>query len=174
MVKKQKQAENSSSQGENPPVAPPKKGKWIINFILFLFTIVLAAAAVYFIYQLLPNKYKDAFTCANLIGRLGLGQLCQDIRVDYDLLWVHIHTILFPGLKVLDPALNSLREFIIWTVLIFFALVSVVVTFVVSKLSGFIKLLMTQEGRRIVLSRMGIWLFVFAALCALFYFGIRR
>jgi len=81
-----------------------------------------------------------------------------------------------PLLPALAPAvkepLNKVRLFVVWNIILALAVVSLVLTYIASKISGFIQLLVTPEGRKTVLTNISIWLFIFALFCGVFYFWI--
>ncbi len=77
-----------------------------------------------------------------------------------------------PALNVIDPPLEAIRKFISWNIVIFFAVASLVVAYVVIKVKGFIEMLLTPQGRNVILTNLTLFLFFFAVFCALFYFVV--
>jgi len=80
---------------------------------------------------------------------------------------------LLPALKdKVNDTLGKVRLFVVWNAILAIAVASLVLTFIASKISGFIQLLVTPEGRKTVLTNISIWLFIFALFCGVFYFWI--
>jgi hypothetical protein len=73
--------------------------------------------------------------------------------------------------KIINPPLDSLRPLIAWGIILFLALISLLLTYLGSKITGFILLLRTPEGVKTVLTNLSIWLLFFVSFCGLFYIG---
>jgi hypothetical protein len=154
------------------------------NGILLGLAIVLLVLAAYLINLLVEKTFKPYFNCAYLAGP-NFTQLCTGLDINgmhilgpIDFLGVHIPSVNIGPFHILDPldptvnpALETARRFITWDIIIILAIISLVLAFIVSKISGFIRLLMYPEGRRKILTQISIYLFIFIILCSLFYFG---
>jgi hypothetical protein len=77
--------------------------------------------------------------------------------------------LLPPLAETIDPPLETLRKFISWTIVLFFALASLILTYITSKIRGFIDRLQTTAGRSAILTRLSIWLLFFVIFSILFY-----
>ncbi len=153
------------------------------NGILLILSIVLIVLAVYLINLLVAKTFKPYFNCAYLAGP-SFQNLCTGMNISgvhilgpIDLLGLHIPSVDIGPFHILDPvdaavnpALETARRFIAWDIIIILALISLVLAFIASKITGFIKRLQTPEGRKIVLTYFFIYLFFFVILCSLFYF----
>ncbi len=167
-----KNSKQKAGKSENPVVQGRKGGIRIFNLVLLIIALVLVAVVVILIPRIMKDTFGKAFTCATMFNHVGLGQLCEGIRIDFDWGPVSIHEVVFPALKVIDPPLEKFREFLTSIVIIILAIISLGVTYIYSKLAGFIELLKTPEGRRTVLGRLCVLLISFAVLCGLFYFVV--
>lgn len=153
------------------------------NGILLILSIVLIVLAVYLINLLVAKTFKPYFNCAYLAGP-SFQNLCSGMNISgvhilgpIDFLGLHVPSvdigpfhILNPMEPAVDPALETARRFIAWDIIIILALVSLVLAFIASKFRGFIKRLETREGRKVTLTYLSIYLFIFVILCSLFYF----
>jgi hypothetical protein len=140
----------------------------------FLVSAILLVLGVFLTYLLVTQTFKDYFNCAYLIGSKGplkMDQLCNGLTISYDGLIKFSFPIL-PALNAIDRPLEAFRKFIVWDIIIFFALVSLVLAFIVGKITGFVKFVLTSEGRKIVLTNLSTWLFIFVILSTLFYLSI--
>jgi len=70
-----------------------------------------------------------------------------------------------PPFNALDPSLEVLRQHITRIIIVFIALASLVTALI-------LKRLLTPEGRKTVLTYLGLWLLFFVILSSLFYFGV--
>jgi hypothetical protein len=169
------------------------------NIILLILSIVLIILAVYLVDQLIDDAYKEYFNCTHLMGdALCEGEpfpvgpfripIVPKGGITVNIPWteIKIATILkngwdinfgpfripnlLPPLKIINGPLEDIRLFIVRTIIVFFALASLVLAFFASKIKGFIALLRTPEGRKTVLTNLNLWLLIFAIFCSLFYF----
>jgi hypothetical protein len=69
--------------------------------------------------------------------------------------------------NVIDPPLEGLRQLIAWSIILFFALASVLLAYVA-------RLLLTPEGRRAVLTNLSIFLVFFVILSAVVFIQVVR
>ena len=70
---------------------------------------------------------------------------------------------------VIDPPLEIIRRIIAWSIVLAFGVVSLVLARIIIKIKGFIQLLQTPDGRRLVLTNLSIYLFFFVIFCSLFF-----
>jgi len=161
--------------------------------ILLILSIVLIALAVFLVFLLITQAYTDVFTCGYLIDqKLGGNAIpfCEGIkfqirRYDIDLPDI-IFTIqpfgigpfpadpitILPGLNPINGPLEDVRRFVVWNIVIAFAVVSLVLAFIASKIIGFVRLLLTPEGRTLILTNFSLWLLFFAIFSCLFYIAV--
>jgi hypothetical protein len=153
------------------------------NGILLILSILLIVLAVYLINLLVAKTFKPYFNCAYLAGP-NYTNLCTGIDISgvhilgpIDFLGLHIPSVDIGPFHVLDPldsavnpSLETARRFIAWDIIIILALVSLALAFIASKIRGFVKFLLTPEGRKVILTHLSIYLFFFVILCSLFYF----
>lgn len=154
-----------------------KAGSKIWSGILFiwnypiLISIVLLVLAVVLINLLVTQTFKPYFNCAHLLG--SINSLCSGVSIDIKIPLVYEHTFtILPALSAMNSPLEAFRQFITWDIIILFALFSLALAFVVSKIAGFIRFVMTPEGRKIVLTNVSVFLLFFVIFCALFYFKV--
>lgn len=140
----------------------------------FLVSAILLVLAVFLTYLLVTQTFQRYFNCAYLLGSLGMNQLCTGVSIKIDVDWANFHQSfpILPAFNAIDGPLEAFRKFIVWDIIIFFALVSLVLAFIVSKVTGFVKFALTPEGRKIVLTNLSTWLFIFVILSTLFYLGV--
>ncbi len=139
-----------------------------------LVSVILLVLAVFLTYLLITQTFTDYFNCAYLLGSLGMNQLCNGININIDIDWANFHMSfpILPPFNAIDRPLEGFRKFIVWDIIIFFALVSLVLAFIVSKITSFVKVVLTPEGRKIVLTNVSTWLFIFVILSTLFYLSV--
>ncbi len=152
------------------------------NGILLILSIVLIVLAVYLINLLVARTFKPYFNCAYLAGP-NFTNLCTGLDINgvhilgpINFLGLHIPSVDIGPFHILDPldtavnpSLETARRFITWDIIVILALISLVLAFIASKISGFIKLLLTLEGRKVVLTHLSTYLLFFVILCSLFY-----
>jgi hypothetical protein len=160
-------------------------GRSYRNGILLILSIVLIVLAVYLINLLVARTFKPYFNCAYLAGP-NFKNLCTGLDISglhilgpIDFLGLHIPSVDIGPFHILDPldaavnpSLETVRRFIAWDIIIILALVSLAMAFIVSKMKGFVKLILTPEGRKVVLTHLSIYLVIFVILCSLFYFRV--
>ncbi|MGB8981952.1 MAG: hypothetical protein WCC12_08760 [Anaerolineales bacterium] len=140
-----------------------------------LLSTILLALAVFLTYLLVTQTFKDYFNCAFLIGSKGplnMDQLCNGVSIYIDTPVYKNSFPILPALNAIDRPLEGFRKFIVWDIIIFFALVSLVLAFIVNKITGFVKFVRTPAGRKIVLTNLSTWLFIFVILSTLFYLSV--
>ncbi len=155
---------------EKPFKPLQKLDQGIRNRLLLILTIVLIIGALYLLNLITTKTFKPYFNCAFLVDRsLNSNTLCNGVSIDFGALgtW-HI----LPALRAIDPPLEALRKFVAWNIIIFFALLSLVLSYIILKIASFVRFLLTPEGRKVVLTSLSVWLFIFAALCLLFYINV--
>jgi hypothetical protein len=150
-------------------------GQRFRNRTVLILSIVLLILTIYLLNLIVTQTFKPYFNCAYLVGSgLHMDQLCNGVGISFDILGSNFSFPILPALKAIDPPLEVFRRFITWNIVLFFALLSLVLAYISSKIIGFARLLLTPEGRKIVLTNLSIWLFFFMAFCTLFYFGVVR
>ena len=152
------------------------------NQFLLILSIVLILLAAVLVYELVTQAFTRFFKCDYLMGPV-FKFLCAGVSTPgfhilgpIDFLGLRIPSIDFPTFSILprvdvhiNPPLENLRKIVVWSILLAFGVLSLVLSFIVIKIKGFVKLLMTPEGRKTVLTDLSIWLLIFAILCGLFY-----
>jgi hypothetical protein len=158
-------------------------GRRYRNGILLILSIALIVLAVYLINLLVARTFKPYFNCAYLAGP-NFTNLCTGLDISglhilgpIDFLGLHIPSVDIGPFHILDPldsavnpSLETARRFITWDIIIILALVSLALAFIASKIRGFVRLLLTPEGRKVILTHLSIYLLFFVILCSLFYF----
>jgi hypothetical protein len=145
---------------------------YIWNRPLLISTILLALA-VFLTYLLVTQTFTDYFNCAYLLGSLGMNQLCNGVSININIPMVYSGSFaILPAFNTIDRPLEGLRKFIAWDIIIFFTLVSLILAFIVSKITSFAKFALTPAGRKIVLTNLSTWLFIFVILSTLFYLSV--
>ena len=142
----------------------------------FLVSAILLVPAAFLTYLLVSQTFQRNFNCAYLLGSLGMNQLCTgvSIKIDVDLVNFHKSFPILPPFNTIDSPLEVFRKFIVWDIIIFFAVASLVLAFIVNKITGFVKFVLTPEGRKIILTHLSTWLFIFIILSTLFYLWVVR
>ena len=74
-----------------------------------------------------------------------------------------------PGLQPIDGPLEALRRLVTWSIVFIFAVISLVLATLVSRILTFIVSLRTHEGRWKALTNLGVFLVLFVIISALFY-----
>ncbi len=151
------------------------------NKILPIASIILIILAVILINLLVTQTFRPYFNCDRIFGGLNMKQLCSGVdltigpyNINYGLGTLTIGPYTFsilPALNAIDRPLEGFRKFLSWNIILIFALVSLVLAFIASKIIGFVKFVLTPEGRKVVLTNLTIWLFFFVIFCTLFYFN---
>jgi hypothetical protein len=79
-----------------------------------------------------------------------------------------------PGLQtVMDPPLRFIRSVVAWTILVFFAMVSLFLTITFNNLKTIVKIiLLNKEEWKRFLSSLRTWLLIFSAFCLTFYLSV--
>lgn len=169
-----------------------------LSTILAALCVIMLFLAGWLVYLLVTETFRDVFTCDNLIDR----PLWPDPKPDQFLLCthptltfggqylfgpfkvigigeVHAPTITIPILKdqltiskAINPPLENVRRFVSWNIVIAFTLISLVLTFIVVKVKGFVEAVMDPVKRQGILQNISIYLVIFAVIGGLFYFTI--
>jgi len=76
---------------------------------------------------------------------------------------------------VMDPPLEFARTIIAWSVVIFFAFISIYLTIIINNFKSVIRLVSfnKEEWKRFMASAR-IWLLLFVTFCTIFYFTVIR
>ncbi len=145
------------------------------NSALPILTIVLIVIAAILLNLLIKQTFEPYFKCTGLLTG-PFGSLCdQGLRAKWDYSWVHIDLQLLQAFdRLLNGPLEVVRKVVAWTIVILFAVVSLILASIASKIIRFVVLLMTPEGRRVVLTDLSLWLFFFVVFSAVFYFWVVR
>lgn len=134
----------------------------LLILVIFLFDLLLKQAFVNYLkcaYLLNTQLGMPAFFCAG-----------------YDVKFLGASIFEIPGLaQVIDPPLEFTRKVITWSILIFFAFVSLYLTIIIDNLKVIVKLLAfdKQEWKKFI-SSLRTWLLIFVSFCLLFYFTVIR
>lgn len=145
---------------------------WARPLIVTAILLVLAGVLLNLV---INQAFKPYFNCAYLVSKsLNTDVFCQGYSFNIDLGFKSVNIPIIPALKAVDKPLEVFRQFISWDIIIFFALLSLVFTYIAAKMGTFVRFIMTEEGRKIVLTNVSIWLLFFIFFCSLFYFKIVR
>ena len=128
---------------------------------------LLLIAAVFLFNLIVQQAFRPYASCAYLIvTRLGMpALLCEGISF-----------LKIPGLSgVMDPPLELVRQIIAWSIVIFFACLSVYLTYILNNLKSVIKLLtFNKEQWKSFMASLRTWLLIFVCFGLLFYFIVMR
>jgi hypothetical protein len=134
-----------------------------------ILSVVLLILAVFLFNLLVKETFTKYANCTYLIvTRLGMDPFfCNGSTVNF--LGTTIFTI--QGLKgVMNPQLELVRTIIAWTVVIFFALISICLTIVIQNLKTVVRLIsFNKEEWKKFMASARIWLFIFVVFCSIFY-----
>jgi hypothetical protein len=148
-----------------------KMGQGARNLYLLILTGVLIIVVLVLLNLVTTHTFKPYFNCAFLVDRsLKSDTLCKGLSIDFGSLIGTWHIL--PAVNVIDSPLEGLRKFIAWNVILFIALLSIVLSYIILKIGSFVKYVLTPEGRKAVLTSLSVWLFIFAVLCLLFYVNV--
>ncbi len=142
-----------------------------------IFSIVLIILAILLTNLLVTQAFKPYFNCERILRGVGMTQLCNGVSITIGPLDLGITKFgpynfdILPKLNAIDKPLEVFRKFISWNIILIFALVSLVMAFIASKIIGFVKFVLTPEGRKVVLTNLSLWLLFFVVFCTLFYFS---
>jgi len=135
---------------------------------------LLLILVVFLFNGILKETFQRYMNCGYLLGtRLGMPSFFCD---GYTVTWFGADIFTIPGLGgVMNPPLELLRKIISWTVLLFFAFLSLYLTILVNNLKAVVKILPfnKEEWRRFMASART-WMLFFVIFCAAFYFGVVR
>lgn len=165
--------------------------------ILSVLSIVMLVLAGVLVYLLITQTFEHEFSCAYMIDRTLLGyepakgefSFCTGVSFTIPGLtliketeigpitipYIGFHDIeitILPGLKPIDKPLKKARLFVAWNIVIAFAVISVVLTFIAVRVKAFVQALMEPQGRRKILVNISIYLVIFAVISGLFYFSV--
>jgi hypothetical protein len=79
---------------------------------------------------------------------------------------------ILPALSFIDPPLEVLRRIISWGIIVIFAVGSLILGNIVTRITGFIEALKDPQKRLGIVKTFSIWLLFFISFCALFYFWV--
>jgi hypothetical protein len=135
---------------------------------------VLLILAIFLFDLLLKQTFVNYLRCTYLLNnQLGVPAFfCTGHNVEF--LGASIFKI--PGLaQVIDPPLEFTRKVIVWSILVFFAFVSLYLTIIINNLKAVVKLLTfdKHEWKKFIAS-LRTWLLIFVSFCLLFYFAVIR
>ena len=136
--------------------------------------VILAVAAYFLFNQIIDQTFKQYTNCGYLIvNKLGMDSFfCNGYNVS-----AFGSTIFrIPGLSgVMDPPLEFVRTIIAWSVVLFFAFISVYITIIINNIKSVVRLVSfnKEEWKRFMASAR-IWLLFFVIFCSVFYFTVIR
>ena len=135
---------------------------------------VLLVASYFLFNQIIAQTFKQYTNCGYLIvTELGMDPLfCNG----YNLTAFGQSIFTLPGLRgVMDPPLEFARTIIAWSVVIFFAFISMYLTIIINNFKSVIRLVSfnKEEWRRFMASAR-IWLLLFVTFSSIFYFTVIR
>jgi hypothetical protein len=166
--------------------------------ILAALCVIMIFLAGMLVYLLITQTFEHEFSCAYLIDRSLLGSEPSGNEFSF----CNGAGLPFPGLTLIDktdifgyftipkigwdaftipilPAFNPINEplrkarlFVAWNIVIAFALISAVLTYIAVKVKGFVEDMMDPQKRQVILQNISIYLVIFAVISSLFYFTI--
>jgi hypothetical protein len=135
---------------------------------------ILLALTVLLFNIIIKQTFKPYTNCGYLLGnKLGMPSFfCDGYTVRDPVFNSEIFTI--PGLRgAMDPPLEFARTIISWTVVLFFAFVSVYLTIMVNNFKSVIRLVtFNKEEWKRFMSSLRVWFLFFVTFCAIFYFTV--
>jgi hypothetical protein len=135
---------------------------------------VLLILAV-FLFNLIIKETFTRYTNCNYL-------IVNHLRMDpffcngYTVKFIETTIFTIPGLKdVIDPPLELIRLVIAWSVVLFFAFISLFLTIIIKNLKTVGKLISFNKDEWIkFMASLRVWLFLFVVFCTVFYFiGIK-
>jgi hypothetical protein len=135
---------------------------------------VLLILAV-FLFNLIIKETFTRYTNCNYL-------IVNHLRMDpffcngYTVKFIETTIFTIPGLKdVIDPPLELIRLVIAWSVVLFFAFISLFLTIIIKNLKTVGKLISFNKDEWIkFMASVRVWLFLFVVFCTVFYFiGIK-
>jgi len=137
---------------------------------------ILLAVAAFLFYAIITQTFVKYTNCNYLIvTKLNMDSVfCKGITVTDPLFGKKLFDM--PGLSsVIDKPLEFIRLVIAWSVVVFFAFLSLFLTILINNFTRVIKILTfnKEEWKRFMASAR-ITLFIFVAFCSIFYFSVMR
>jgi hypothetical protein len=135
---------------------------------------VLLILAIFLFNLILKETFTKYTNCNYLI--------INHLRMDpffcngYTVKFIETTIFTIPGLKdVIDPPLELIRLIIAWSVVLFFAFISLFLTIISKNLKTIGKLISFNKDEWIkIMASVRVWLFLFVVFCTVFYFiGIK-
>src|SRR4030042_1905092 len=131
---------------------------------------ILLVLAVFLVKLLVKGTFTKYSNCNFLI--------VDHLRMDpffcngYTVKFIETTIFTIPGLKdVMDPSLELIRSGIAWSVVIFFALISLFLAIIINNLKTIVRLIsFNKEKWKKFMSGVRVWLFLFVVFCSVFYF----
>jgi hypothetical protein len=166
------------------------------NTLLLILAVILTLVAVILVYLLATQAFKPYFNCKHLIDDSLHTQNLNTSLCDGAALYIAEREVipainilggwgierrtfgplsipLLPPMKPIDGPLETARTFVAWNIILVFALLSLGLAYIVVKIKDFAALLLSPEGRKMILTNLSVWLLIFAIFCSLFYFWTR-
>lgn len=139
-----------------------------------LISAILLVLAVFLLNLLTKETFKPYTNCSYLIvNQLGMDSFfCNGETIK-----AFGSTVFkIPGLKaVMDPPLELIRSVIAWSVVLFFAFLSLYLTIMINNFKSVVRLVsFNKEEWKKFMASARIWLFLFVGFCAVFYFSVIR
>lgn len=139
-----------------------------------ILTIILLAVGGLLAYLLITQTFSRYMNCGYLITeKLGVDyHVCEGILVEEPVFGTDLFRL--DGLKtIMDPTLETIRKIVAWTILVFFALVSLYLTIMFNNLKAIVKILVfNKEEWKRFLGSLRTWLLIFSVFCLVFYFSV--
>ena len=143
-----------------------------------ILTVLLLAVGILLSYLLITQTFARYMKCDYLITtKLGVdSRICNGMAfsIPATLITPEIPLFKFDGLAaIMDRPLKFIRTVIAWTVLAFFALVSLYLTIMFNNLKAIVKILtLNKEEWKRFLGSLRTWLLIFSVFCLFFYFTV--
>ncbi len=130
---------------------------------------MLLALSGFLAYKIVTQVFASYWTCHHLlVVKQGFPDvLCSGIDID-TILFGRFHV---GALNIIDKPLEIVRKMIVWTVVVFFALVSLFLTLLINNFKTVVRILVLdkEEWRRFMTS-FQTWLLIFVSFCSIFFY----
>jgi hypothetical protein len=142
---------------------------WILPIII---SGVLLILAILLLNLIIKGAFAPYSNCNYLIvTKLGMDPFFCD---GYTVKFLETTIFTLPGLKgAMDPSLERIRSAAAWSVVLFFACISLFLAIIINNLKTIVELIrLNKEEWKKFMAGVRIGLFIFVVFCAVFYFAV--
>ena len=133
---------------------------------------ILLILAIFLFNLIIKQTFKPYTNCNYLlVSKLGMDSFFCD---GHNVTAFGSTIFRIPGLRgVMDPPLEFVRTIISWSVILFFAFLSLYLTIMINNFKSVIKILtFNKEEWKRFMSSARTWLLIFVSFCSIFYFTV--